>query len=75
LAFVDSASGDNVAYGMADIPFGTSLGAAKTIIGGVINKKAPGRVMANLKWGKVTISDDEEMQSVQDRHEVVVLLQ
>jgi hypothetical protein len=72
---VDSVTKAAAGQGMADIPFGTTLSAAKTIIGDVMNKKAAGRVMASLEWEGVTISDDEEMQSVQDRHEVVVLLQ
>jgi len=75
LTFVDSATKQVIGKGMADIPFGTMLSAAKTIIGGVMDKKAGGRVMAGLEWEGVTISDDEEMQSVQHRDEVVVLLQ
>jgi hypothetical protein len=75
LTFVDSASGTEVGNGMADVPFGTSLSAMKTKVEGVLEKKAPGRVMTNLKWGKVIISDDDEMDAVKDRHEVIVLLQ
>jgi len=75
LTFVDSAMKAIVGTGMADVPFGSTLSAAKTTIRAVMNKKVPGRTMASLEWEGVTISDDEEMQSVQHRDEVIVLLQ
>lgn len=64
-----------VGNGMADVPFGTTLSAAKIIIDGILNKKVPGRSIARLEWEGVTISDDDEMDAVKDRHEVIVLLQ
>ena len=49
---------------MAKIPFGTSLSDAKSIIERVLIKKAPGSTIAALKWGKVAIGGDYEMDCV-----------
>jgi len=75
LTFVDSAMKAIVGNGMADVPFGTTLSAAKTIIGGVLIKKVSGRTMLGLEWEGVSITDDEEMEGVKHRDEVIVLLQ
>ncbi len=65
-----------VGNGIANIPFGTTLNDAKTKIEEVLKKKVPGRTIANFKWKeKFDISDDDEMNAVQDGHEVIVLLQ
>lgn len=67
-----------VGNGMADIPFGTTLSATKTIIGGVLAERKPdmaGRGITGVEWEGVSVERDSELERVKDRHELVVLLQ
>jgi len=78
LTFVDSAMKAIVGNGMADVPFGTTLSATKTIIGGVLAERKPdmaGRGITGVEWEGVSVERDSELERVKDRHELVVLLQ
>lgn len=63
-----------IGNGMTALPFGTTLVAATAIIGGVLNKKKLPGFIQDLEWQGMSIRDCDDLQAVQQRDEVVVLL-